>query len=153
MDNRFTIANLIACSPDTPRVVGDADVFGIQDRVIEGILGQVQQQVAIEEAPKVLDPAQQAVATVLRKYVNIPGVDRQEVKSLLQGLKTPLRHVHVKALKEAYMRLSSGGDLPAFMADLRALPLGEAIEPSERTQGRALTREDLHLVCFDYVWS
>ena len=42
LDNRFLIANLIACAPDTPRVVGDCDVFAVQDKVIDDILGSVQ---------------------------------------------------------------------------------------------------------------
>ena len=40
LDNRYLIANLIACAEDTPRVVGDADVFEIQEKVIEHILAQ-----------------------------------------------------------------------------------------------------------------
>ena len=37
---------------------------------------------------------------------------------------------------------------------LRSLPLAE--RPAERAgngAGQALRREDLHLVCFDFVWS
>ena len=37
IDNRFIIANLIACDRDTPRVTGDYDVFDIQEKVIENI--------------------------------------------------------------------------------------------------------------------
>ncbi|HEU0020904.1 MAG TPA: helicase-related protein [Dehalococcoidia bacterium] len=51
LDNRYLITNLIACSPDTPRVVGDADVFAIQEEVIEDILASVQEQLALEAAP------------------------------------------------------------------------------------------------------
>ena len=56
LDNRFLIANLIACSPDTPRVVGDCDVFAIQDRVRNHILGSVREQQAMQAAPRILDP-------------------------------------------------------------------------------------------------
>jgi hypothetical protein len=43
-------ANLIARTPDTPRVMGDCDVFAIQDEVIDVLLNSVQQQQAIEAA-------------------------------------------------------------------------------------------------------
>ena len=72
LDNRFLIANLIACAPDTPRVVGDCDVFAVQDKVIDDILGSVQERQAVEAAPKMLDPLQQTVITLLRGYLNSP---------------------------------------------------------------------------------
>ena len=62
-DNRFLIANLIAWFTDTPRVVGDCNVFDIQNRVIDDILGSVQEQQAVEAAPRILDPLQQTVIT------------------------------------------------------------------------------------------
>ena len=73
LDNRFLIANLISCSPDTPRVVGDCYVFAIQDRVIDDILGSVREQQAVEAAPRILDPLQQTIITLLRSYLNSPG--------------------------------------------------------------------------------
>ena len=38
IDNRLQIAQLIACSPDTPRVIGSEDPFDIQEKVIASIL-------------------------------------------------------------------------------------------------------------------
>ena len=63
VDNRFLIANLISCSMDTPRVTGDCDVFSIQGKVIDDILGSVREQQAVEAAPRILDPLQQTVIT------------------------------------------------------------------------------------------
>ncbi|MFH1140238.1 MAG: hypothetical protein V1724_00895, partial [Chloroflexota bacterium] len=40
LDNRFLITNLIACSPDTPRVVGDVNVFEIQEKVLDAAFTQ-----------------------------------------------------------------------------------------------------------------
>ena len=84
-DNRFVIANLIACAPDTPRVVGDVDVFALQECVIEHVLAGSREQRAIEEAPGVLDPAQSAVVTLLQSYLNHPLVERQEVRALMRA--------------------------------------------------------------------
>lgn len=58
LDNRFLISNLIACAPDTPRVIGEADVFAIQDKVQEHILSSIQAQAAAEAAPTIVDPIQ-----------------------------------------------------------------------------------------------
>lgn len=154
LDNRFLIANLIACSPDTPRVVGDVDVFQIQEKVINHILTRAREQQATQEAPKILDPVQQAVATLLRGYLNHPAVDRQEVRRLLRTLAIPMRHVHLKALRQGYQEFNQSRDVARLIASLVALPLAE--EDAARDRGEAvrpLTREDLHLVCFDYVWS
>ncbi|MBI4492826.1 MAG: helicase [Chloroflexi bacterium] len=154
LDNRFLIANLIACAPDTPRVVGDADVFAIQEKVIEHILAQVREQRAIEEAPSILDPVQQTVATVLRGYLNHPNVNRQEARRLIQALALPLPNVHVKALKSAYQAFARTKDVERLIATLQGLPLGDGLAPrSDRQAARPISREDLHLVCFDFVWS
>lgn len=71
-DNCFTIASLIACSPDTPRFLGEADVFAIQEKVKQSILESIQTQVAMEAAPKITHPIQQTVSTVLRETPEQP---------------------------------------------------------------------------------
>ena len=86
IDNRFIIANLIACDRDTPRVVGDYDVFAAQERVIEDILRGYQEQQALDEAPKTVDPLQQTVATTIQSYMNRPEVNRQEALAAIRFL-------------------------------------------------------------------
>ncbi len=153
LENRFLIANLIACSQDTPRVVGDVDVFRIQEKVIAHILSRTLEQQAIEEAPKTLDPAQQAVATLLRGYMNHPDVDRQDVRLLIKGISMPLRNVHLKALRAAFQEFNRTNDLPQMIAALRSMPMVDVSSTTGRPASRVLAREDLHLVCFDFVWS
>jgi hypothetical protein len=49
IDNRYHIMQIIACSPDTPRFpppYQEVDVFEIQNKIIESILGDVAQQEA-----------------------------------------------------------------------------------------------------------
>jgi hypothetical protein len=74
-DNRYLIANLIQCRPDTPRYVpaADVDIFQIQERVIEDILRSAQEQPAIEAAPKQIDPIQQTIITALRGHLGGAG--------------------------------------------------------------------------------
>jgi hypothetical protein len=151
LDNRFLITNLIACSPDTARVIGDADVFALQERVIDHIVQQSQAQVAVEAAPKIIDPMQQTVATVLRGYLNHPEVDRQEARQLLRVLSAPMPRVHVRRLRELYASFSSTKDVGALIAGLHELPA--AFEDEAAPPPASVKREDLHLVCFDFVWS
>jgi len=66
IDNRFLITNLIACSKDTPRVIGDCDVFEIQERVINSIIDTQEKIQALAVTPKTIDPIQQTVATLLQ---------------------------------------------------------------------------------------
>ena len=68
VDNRYLIANLIACEKDTPRAIDlevSRAVFALQERVIEDILRSVEEQRALEVAPRSVDPIQQTLATVI----------------------------------------------------------------------------------------
>ncbi len=154
VDNRFLIANLIACSPDTPRVVGDADIFAIQEKVIEDILQSVREQQAVEAAPKVLDPLQQTLITLLRSYLNSPTVRRNHVKDAMQRLRQPMTHTGLRELRRAYERFQQNQDVAALLSSVGNLVQTDLAD--DRTaEGSAtlLSREDLHLVCFDFVWS
>jgi hypothetical protein len=102
LDNRFLIANLIACAPDTPRVVDSVDVFAIQDKVINHIVPSAREQKAVEAAPKIIDPIQQTASTLLRSYLDNPQLQRKDVKAAMQVLAAPLPRVHVKSVRQAY---------------------------------------------------
>ena len=152
-DNRLLITNLIACSQDTPRIVGDCDLFAMQEKVIEDILQSVQEQQAVAAAPRILDPIQQNVITLLRGYLNSPAISRQEVRSAMQRLSQPMTHVAVRELREAYTAFSQHEDVHQLVNAVNASATGE-IERERNTENSAsLRHEDLHLVCFDYVWS
>jgi hypothetical protein len=59
VDNRYLIANLIACERDTPRVIDPelyGSVFDLQEKAIDNILTSVIEQKAREAAPRTLDP-------------------------------------------------------------------------------------------------
>ncbi len=154
LDNRFLITNLIACSPDTPRVIGDANVFEIQEKVLDDILRSVQEQEAIEAAPKVLDPTQQTVITLLRGYLSSPAAKRQDVKDAMQRLSQPMTHTSVRTLRKAYEKFIEEKDVEMLVRSIRATKnlRAELDEPGESSKV-SLKREDLHLVCFDFVWS
>ena len=154
LDNRYLITNLIACSPDTPRITGDVDIFAIQEKVIEDILASVREQQAVEAAPKILDPLQQTVITLLRGYLNSPSVKRGDVREAMQRLRGPMTHTAVRELRRAYEQFQQDPDIVDLLDFGRKVDSSEggSVNGPEERQA-SLTREDLHLVCFDYVWS
>ena len=154
LDNRFLIANLIACAPDTPRVVGDSDVFAIQDKVIDDILNSVQEQQAVEAAPTILDPLQQTVITLLRGYLHSPAVTRSDVRGAMQRLRAPMTHAAIRDLRRAYDRFQHDQDIEAILIHVRSIDSVDSQgSASDRHPQDPLSRDDLHLVCFDFVWS
>ena len=154
VDNRFLIANLIACSPDTPRVVGDCDIFAIQEKVIDDILDSVREQQAIDAAPKILDPLQQTVITLLRGYVNSPAVERHVVRDAMRRLRSPMSHAAIRDLRRVYDNLQRDQNIEPVISHIHSMDAVEPeTDPPDPGTHAPLSREDLHLVCFDYVCS
>ena len=154
VDNRFLIANLIACSPDTPRVVGDCDIFAIQEKVIDDILDSVREQQAIDAAPKILDPLQQTVITLLRGYVNSPAVERHVVRDAMRRLRSPMSHAAIRDLRRVYDNLQRDQNIEPVISHIHSMDAVEPeTDPPDPGTHAPLSREDLNLVCFDYVCS
>ncbi|MBN1250076.1 MAG: DEAD/DEAH box helicase, partial [Anaerolineae bacterium] len=154
LDNRYEIARLIRCGPDEPRVIGNVDVFEIQEHVIDDILRAVQNRQAVAAAPKILDPLQQTVATLLQQQRNNPAIVWRELKPVLKALRTPLARAYLGDLKEAYDAYQKDQDVAALLQAVQLLTAGAKPDPETPTETpQALTRDDLHLVCWEYVGS
>jgi hypothetical protein len=155
-DNRYVITNLIQCQPDTPRVVPfetEVDIFALQEKVIASIVQSSAEQVAVEEAPKLLDPIQQTIATTLRGYINSPAVSRKDVIAAIQQLNQPLPGVFVKELRRAYESFSADGQVDELLIAVQRISQEQEPPASAESESKApVRREDLKLVCFDYVW-
>ncbi|HOC94305.1 MAG TPA: helicase, partial [bacterium] len=154
IDNRYLIGNLIACSPDTPRVIGDCDAFEIQQRIIDDILRRHEQQRGLESAPKTIDPLQQTIATTLQGYLNNPNVDRKQTLEAIKYLNQPMLSVHVKELRALYNEFQKSGNFNAFIEpilDMTNKYGKQAVAPTGKRKEKELTAEDLRLVCFDYI--
>lgn len=156
IDNRYLIANLIACSQDTPRVV-DADlwskVFEIQERAIESIIRTSEQQLAAQVAPKTLDPIQQTVGTIIQQALNRPDVDRKDAVESIRFLSRPVMKVQIRKLRDIARVYQTTQDIATVLDCLRTLrtDAGASEGAISRTQG--VRREDLRLICFDFVTS
>ena len=92
-------------------MVGDCDVFAIQDRVIDDILGSVREQQAVEAAPRILDPLQQTAITLLRGYLNSPSTERAEVREAMQRLRSPMTYTATRDLRRAYEQFQRDQDI------------------------------------------
>jgi hypothetical protein len=159
IDNRYEIANLIACERDTPRVVEPSmmdPVFALQEKVIEGILKSLHSQQALEAAPTTIDPVQQTVSTAIQSFLNRPDVDRQKGVELIRALNKPIPNVYIKALRTALKNFQGKGDALELMKAVSDV-LGESsasstADPASQLGARwRLDRADLRLICFDFI--
>jgi len=114
----------------------------------------------VEEAPKLLDPIQQTIATTLRSYINSPAINRKEIIAAIQRLNEPQPGVYVKTLRKAYEAFTSNAQVDELLAAVKSIGAGtnvpgnggaasSADSPGDKTP---IKREDLKLICFDYVW-
>lgn len=152
-DNRFTIASLIACSPDTPRFLGEADVFAIQEKVKESILESIQTQVAMEAAPKIIDPIQQTVSAVLRGYLNNPKLQRSQVRQALKILGQPMIDASIRKVKSAYEMYQTNNDETALVSAILMVGNVDEVETTPTQSLKQINADDLHLICWEYIWS
>jgi len=111
------------------------------------------EQVAVEEAPKQLDPIQQTIATVLRSYINNPVISRKDVIAAIQPLTLPLPGVYVKTLLKAYEAFTATARVDELLAAVQSISQEKERPAGTRSESKApVRREVLKLICFDYVW-
>jgi hypothetical protein len=154
MDNRYLIANYIQCEKETARVIPEEiDIFSIQDKVIENILRSEEEKKAIESAPKIVDPSQQLVATILQEYLNHPEMNRSELVGLIGFLSQPFPRIYGKKLREIYKEFSEERDIGKLVDGVKKLKTesGKEERTAPQKDSQHLRREDLHLICFDYL--
>ena len=95
------IANLIARTSDTPRVMGDCNVSAIQDEVIDDILNSVQEQQAIEVASNLYS----AWSSLYRAGAcTSTAVTRNDLRHAIHRLSAPTTHTAMRGLRHAYVR-------------------------------------------------
>ena len=157
LDNRYQIMQLIACGPETPRYAppyAELDVFALQEKVIDSILADFAQQQALAVVDKPVAEVQNIAAGILREQSQAAGSDRALLRELRQFLKQPLVGVGVQRLRDALKQYGSDSNFDALLAALRDLHAqvashnGDERESASRIQ---LTRDQLHLVCYEYI--
>jgi hypothetical protein len=157
IDNRYQIMQLIACGPETPRFPPpyyEINVYELQERVIESILADVEQQEVAAIVAKPVAEEQNIVSQILQEHLNSPEFDRKELRELRKFLKQPLVGASVQRLRKVLQDYTSSGHLSGLVEILRELyrqqghPVDETGSDVRRNR---LKREDLSLVCYEYV--
>jgi hypothetical protein len=158
VDNRYQIMQIIACSPETPRYpppYEEWDIYDIQEKVIDNIMAGLAQQQMAAVVDKPVSEIQNVVRQILSPARQQPGVDRGELLELRKFLKQPLVGAAVKTLREAVKAYSNSGEIGPLLETLQALraqqgPVAGDDTPAPRP---SLQRDDLRLICFEYVCS
>jgi hypothetical protein len=160
MSNRYHIMQIIACSPDTlrfPPPYQEVDVFAIQDKVIESILGDVEQQEAAAIVNKPVSEEQTLVSHVLQGHLNNPEFDRKELRELRQFLKQPLVGASIQQLRKALQTYSSTNDVHVLIETVRLLYQHQGAVAAYGAGGKkpvsSIKRENLELICYEYVYT
>lgn len=157
-DNRYIIANLIACDRDAPRVVEPeilGSIFDHQETVIVDILRSHRDQEAIKVVPRTVEPIQQTVATLFQNYMNHPDVERLRVITAMRTLNGPMLAIQVKDLRKAFKRFQEDGDITRFLGEVERIcsetGASDMSVPTSVAPARMIEREDLRLICFDVI--
>ncbi len=154
LDNRFEIARMIACRRDEPRYIGDQDVFALQERVVENILSSEREREARAVAPTTVDPTQRAIREELKNAIQRSSVDRDAAKTAIRYLAQLMGKFAVRRLKVAYKEWTQGSNDADLLATVTALAKDFAKEaPGADNADQPLCREELELICFEYVSS
>lgn len=150
-ENRFEIAQRIGCLPDEPRYIGDQDVFTLQEKVINQILVSDREVEAKAAAAAVVDPVQQAVAEEIKNAIRRGKVDREAAKRCLVFLGQAMGISLHKKLRQVNDEWRQSRDDGALIADVAALAEEFSKGRLQSTPSRDVRREDLQLICFEYV--
>lgn len=160
IDNRYQIMQIIACSPDTPRFpppYQEVDVFAVQEKIIESILGDVEQQEAAAIVNKPVAEEQTLVSQVLQGHLNNPDYDRKELRELRKFLKQPLVGASVQHLRKALQSFSTTNEVTTLIEAVRELYQHQAEFTSngsgDKKSVNRIKREELHLICYEYIYA
>src|SRR5262249_15210660 len=128
-----------------------------QDKVIENILGAVEQQEAAAIVHKPVAEEQTLVSQVLQEHLNNPDVERRELRILRKFLQQPLVGASVQQLRKALQTYSSTNDVQMLIETVRELYHHQgAVSPNgadDKMPISRIKREDLQLICYEYIYA
>ncbi|NCC36200.1 MAG: hypothetical protein EOM24_29940 [Chloroflexia bacterium] len=132
-------------------------MFEIQERVIESILGDVEQQEAVAVVNKPISEEQTLISQVLQEYLNNPDYDRRELREYRKFLKQPLVGASIQRLRQALQSFSTSNEVGILIEVVRDLyqQQSEAASPEEghRRTANRIRRDDLKLMCYEYIYA
>jgi len=157
IDNRYQIMQLIACAPETPRhppPYDEVDIYDVQNRVLADIVGQAEEQQGAALVAKPVAAEQITTSHILREHLNDPALNRDEVRDLRKFLKEPLVGASVQVLRRALKSFTATSDVLPLVATVREIAREQSVMREETppyVSTKGLRREDLHLVCYEYI--
>ena len=90
----------------------------------------------------------------LREHLNNPALKRSEVRAVLRTLSLPMTRVMLNHVKVAYQTYQANEDVKQLLEALQDDSSGpEPTAEQQPVSTLTLTVDDLHLVCWAYVWS
>lgn len=133
-----------------------ADVHRVMTLVEDQILAACREQEILRAAPRELSADQSAVLVALQQLLAQACAERPRVLAVLAALSHPLLSGPVKELKKALAHFQKSGSVEAFLDGCEAV--GQKYAPVTKNDGasvqesrRPLRREELRLVCFEYL--
>jgi SNF2 family DNA or RNA helicase len=151
VENRYEIAQTIACHPDEPRYIGDQDVFVLQQKVIDRILSADREVEAKAVAANAVDPIQQSVTEEIKDAIRRNAVDRSVAKRCIGFLGQPMGASLHKKLRAANEAWKQARDDAALLQEVAALADEFSKVRPTAENGKILRPTDLELICFEYV--
>lgn len=92
------------------------------------------------------------MAELLREHIADPQTSREEVRELRKFLKQPFPGAYVKRLRAGLQDFKASGNILDVLNVVRALQAAYGAVETPAPAVPALARDDLHLVCYEYVW-
>jgi len=119
--------------------------------MIEHLLAADREAEATAAAPTTIDPIQQTTAEGLKDALRRQSVDREMTKNCLRFLGQPMgRSLHVK-LRRVHESWADARDAQALLTALSLMAERFGKDRAGRDAASPLRREDLRLICFDFV--
>ena len=100
---------------------------------------------------------QTLVSQVLQGHLNNPDVDRRELRALRKFLQQPLVGASVQQLRKAIQTYSSTNDVQVLIETVRELYQHQGAFFSNGSDDKRpvskIKREDLRLICYEYIYT
>jgi transcriptional regulator of heat shock response len=100
---------------------------------------------------------QALVAQVLQGHLSHPEMDRQELRELRRFLRQPLVGASVRQLRKALQTYSSTNDVHVLIETVQELHQHQGAFSSNGASDKKplyrIKREDLKLICYEYIYA
>jgi len=82
-----------------------------------------------------------------------PELDRRDLVGLIKFLSQPLPRIYAKRIKDSYKVFIDAKDIRGLIDEIRKIKIDSGKEETKISQktSQPLKKEDLHLICFDYL--